>query len=175
MSHFNYSEVKEIEALFLKYDRKMKTVPFRKNTHFLNFNNLILTHNQNLLNNVVLTPILKNFSKEITNQFLEYVNKKNIAPIEVYGQKNKSINTYFEYRTKKQLERYTVPHYLTDEMNFLIDDLQLLGISLNDLMREFKTVPTFERHYLVNEVKRSAYRRSLIQEKVGQNTIGKYL
>lgn len=142
------------------------TVPYRKNTYYLNFNDLFLTHNQNLLNNVVLTPILKNFSKEITNQFLDYIYKKNIIPIDHNSQKNKSINSYFEFRTKKQLERYTVPFYLSDEMNHLIDNLESLKISLNDLIREFKTVPTFEKHYLVNVMKKSSYYKSLSIEKI---------
>lgn len=175
MNYFNYSEVKELEALFLKYDRKMKTKPFRKNTYFLNFNNLILTHNHNLLNDAVLTPILKNFSKVITDQFLEYVNKKNIAPNDFDNHKNKSINTYFEFRTKKQLEQYSVPHYLTNEMNRLIDDLHQLGISIDDLMNEFKTVPTFEKQYLISELKRSAYKLSLKDRKVEKNTIGNFI
>lgn len=175
MNYFNHSEVKELEALFLKYDRKMKTKPFRNNTYFLNFNNLILTHNHNLLNDAVLTPILKNFSKVITDQFLEYVNKKNIAPNDFDNHKNKSINTYFEFRTKKQLEQYSVPHYLTNEMNRLIDDLHQLGISIDDLMNEFKTVPTFEKHYLISELKRCAYKLSLKDKKVERNTIGNFI
>jgi hypothetical protein len=149
VSDLQHLNLCDFENYFLTYNKQLQNKPFRKNIQYVNFNALY-DDNPNLSSDAVLKPILKEFFKEITSQFLEYINKNNINPIDLADLKSKSLHNYIEFRKKKQLEKYTTPNYLITEMSILLDDIKSMGYSQEEFLKSFPTLPTFERHYIVN-------------------------
>jgi hypothetical protein len=140
------------EYIHNTYGVLIKTRPFRPNTQFIDFFTIFEEYGQGLRKESVGKLILKSIFSKISNQFLNYVNKIGVPPIDFFNLHKKTHAHFMEFKKEKLNEVYSIPSYMISEKEKLIAKLNEIGLSEKDLNEYFKTLPSMEINYILSTI-----------------------
>ena len=147
---FNSEEFENLIENFRKENLKM-----RWNFIYINFNDYIggFTKHQIKEKNKLLCKFVYN---QINKHFIDFIELNKIIPFDAKNISNKNTPDFIEFRKKKMFQKYIIPKFLMNMKETLIKEILDLQYTEEIFHNTFgKKIPTFDRHYIINQLNRT--------------------
>lgn len=136
--------------IYDNYGMKITERPLRQNSIFIDFDSLYREYEYQLRKESIYVPILKKIISSISNQFLEYVNYKEIPPLDYKNLSKKNHSHFLEFKKEKLNQEYCVPNFLIKERENIENRLTAIGFQKEDIDNYIPLMPSFELNYLIS-------------------------
>lgn len=138
---------------------------FRNNIIYINFNLIDFKMNDYERK---ITSFCKQVYFKLSQQFVNFINKVNIKPLDSNNLSSKNTPHFLELRKNNIYKNYIVPKFLIQEKEKLINDILELGFNRELFEYTFDNkLPTFDKHYIISMLNNN---KNKFEKEIKKNT-----
>ena len=144
---------KEFEEKIEDYRKENQNL--RWNFIYINFNDYIggFTKAKIKEKNKLLCKFVYN---QINKHFIKFIEMNKVIPFDAKNISNKNTPDFIEFKKKKMFQKYIIPKFLINMKEKLMKDILDLQYTEEIFQTTFgKKIPTFDRHYIINQLNRT--------------------